>query len=91
MVLSSITISAWLIKPLIGYLIDNFLNKKVWVFFSLSLDIALVLVLGLLQLPIFILFAILEQFGLSYSGSIHAWGACGGSSILPSPIDYLKI
>ena len=26
-----------------------------------------------------------NYIGLSDSGSLHAWGACGGSSILPSP------
>lgn len=52
MVLSSITISAWLIKPLIGYVIDRFFNKKVWIFISLSLDIIVVFVIGLLFLPI---------------------------------------
>ncbi len=52
MVLSSVTISAWLIKPLIGYIIDKFFNKKVWIFISLSLDIIVVLVIGLIALPI---------------------------------------
>lgn len=52
MVLSSVTISAWLIKPLIGYVIDKFFNKKVWIFISLSLDIIVVFVVGLLALPI---------------------------------------
>ncbi|MFH1397051.1 MAG: MFS transporter [Candidatus Omnitrophota bacterium] len=52
MVLSSVTISAWLIKPLIGYIIDRFFNKKVWIFISLSLDIIVVMVIGLIALPI---------------------------------------
>lgn len=52
MVLSSVTISAWLIKPLIGYIIDKLFNKKVWIFISLSLDIIVVFVIGLLALPI---------------------------------------
>lgn len=51
MVISSITTFAWLVKPFIGYLIDNFFNKKVWIFISLALDILLVLVLGLISLP----------------------------------------
>ncbi len=55
MVLSSITIFAWLIKPLIGYVIDNFLNKKAWIFIALGLDIILVLFLGLISLPIVVL------------------------------------
>jgi predicted MFS family arabinose efflux permease len=59
MVISSITISAWLVKPIIGYIIDRFFNKKIWIFISLALDIILVLFLGLIQFPLFILIAIL--------------------------------
>jgi len=55
MVISSITTFAWLVKPAIGYLIDNFFCKKIWIFISLALDIALVLFLGLAYLPIVIL------------------------------------
>ena len=59
MLISSITTFAWLVKPVIGYTIDNFFNKKIWIFISLSLDIAIVLVLGLVYLPIVILVAML--------------------------------
>ena len=59
MVLSSVTILAWLVKPIIGYIIDNFFNKKAWIFTSLILDIVTVLVLGLMQLPIFTLITLL--------------------------------
>lgn len=59
MVLSSITIAAWLVKPLIGYAIDNFLSKKKWIFLALAFDVALVLILGLFQFPLFIIVAIL--------------------------------
>ncbi|MCX5715149.1 MAG: hypothetical protein NT033_10235, partial [Candidatus Omnitrophica bacterium] len=59
MVLNSIVITAWLIKPLIGYIIDNFLHKSTWIFIALGLDIALVLFLGFWSLPIAILIAIL--------------------------------
>jgi len=52
MVISSITTLAWLVKPVIGYLIDNFLNKKVWIYVSLFLDILFVLALGIFSLPI---------------------------------------
>lgn len=55
MFINSLTISAWLVKPIIGYIIDNFFNKKLWIFISLLLDIALVLCLGLIVLPIVIL------------------------------------
>ncbi len=59
MVISSITIFAWLVKPFIGYVIDNFLNKRAWIFLALGFDIILALFLGLAQLPIFILITIL--------------------------------
>lgn len=55
MVLSSITIFAWLFKPFIGYLIDNFLSKKIWIFIALGFDLVLTLLLGLLALPFLVL------------------------------------
>ncbi len=55
MVLNSVIISAWLVKPLIGYIIDRFFNKKFWVFFGVLTDIIIVLLLGLLELPLFLL------------------------------------
>jgi len=55
MFIGSITISAWLVKPVIGYAIDNFFNKKAWIFLALLLDIISVLFLGLMQLPLIIL------------------------------------
>jgi predicted MFS family arabinose efflux permease len=59
MVISSITVLAWLIKPLIGYVIDHFFNKKTWILFPLGFDIVLVLLVGLFHLPLYILIAIL--------------------------------
>jgi MFS family permease len=59
MVISSIIMGAWLVKPLIGYIIDNFFSKKIWIFISVAFDIALIFVIGLLQLPLFLLIAIL--------------------------------
>lgn len=59
MVISSVTIFAWLVKPVIGYIIDNFFNKKIWIFIALALDIILVLFIGLMQLPLFILIMLL--------------------------------
>ncbi len=55
MYISSITISAWLVKPILGYVIDNFFNKRIWIFISLGLDIVLVSILGLVNLPMAIL------------------------------------
>lgn len=59
MFLGSITTAAWLVKPVIGYIIDNYLTKKFWIFAALVLDIILVLFLGLLSLPIFLIISIL--------------------------------
>jgi MFS family permease len=59
MVISSITIFAWLVKPAIGYVIDNFFNKKVWIFIALGLDVVLVLFLGLVSLPFVVLLTML--------------------------------
>lgn len=59
MVISSIIMGAWLVKPLIGYVIDNFFSKKIWIFLALAFDILLVFIIGLFQLPLFILIAIL--------------------------------
>lgn len=59
MLISSIITLAWLVKPIIGYIIDNFFNKKVWIFISLALAIVASLILGLNQLPIFALVALL--------------------------------
>src|SRR4030042_1284854 len=59
MIIGSITTFAWLVKPLIGYVIDNSLSKRVWIFLSLFLDIIFVLFLGLMQMPLILLVALL--------------------------------
>lgn len=59
MFLSSITISAWLVKPIIGYIIDNFFNKKSWIILALIFDIVLVAFMGLAALPLWILVSML--------------------------------
>ncbi len=59
MLLGSITTVAWLVKPIIGYIIDNFFNKRAWIFIALALDIILVLFLGLIALPIIIVVMLL--------------------------------
>ncbi len=59
MVISSVIMLAWLVKPLIGYVIDHFFNKRIWIFIALVFDIGLVLLVGLLHLPIYLLIAVL--------------------------------
>jgi len=59
MLIGSLTTFAWLVKPLIGYVIDRFLSKRAWIFISLALDIVFVLFLGLLQMPLFVLVILL--------------------------------
>jgi len=60
MYLGAITGLAWLIKPLWGYLCDNYLTKKKWIIVSLLGSLLTCLYLGLspfLALPIIILLA----------------------------------
>ncbi len=52
MVISSIITFAWLVKPAIGYLIDNFFNKKSWIYLSLFFSILLASAIGLHNLPL---------------------------------------
>ncbi len=59
MLISSIITLAWLVKPPIGYIIDNFFNKRIWIFIALAFDIILTLIVGILSLPIFLLVIIL--------------------------------
>ncbi len=59
MVISSIVTFAWLVKPVIGYVVDNFLSKRGWIFISLVLSTAFVLILGLNHMPLAILVAFL--------------------------------
>ncbi len=59
MFLGSMITFAWLVKPLIGYAIDNFLTKRAWIFISLALDIIFALFLGLMQMPLILLVALL--------------------------------
>jgi len=59
MIFGSFTTLAWLVKPLIGYVIDNLFSKRAWIFISLGLDILLVLFLGLIQMPLLLLIALI--------------------------------
>jgi len=59
MFLTSIATFAWLVKPLIGYAIDNFLSKKLWICFALIFNTAMVMVIGTVNLPLAALIAVL--------------------------------
>lgn len=59
MIIGTITSAAWVIKPVIGYFIDNFLSKKIWIFISLILDIGLVFTLGTANMSVGVLIAVL--------------------------------
>lgn len=59
MLISSVITFAWLIKPAIGYTIDNFLNKRAWIFISLALSMILASIVGFHHLPLFMLIGIL--------------------------------
>jgi len=61
MYISSIASLAWLIKPVWGYLCDNYLTKKKWILISLLGSIAVCLYLGLSSfLPIIVLIGLLS-------------------------------
>jgi hypothetical protein len=65
MYISSVTGLAWLIKPLWGYLIDNYLTKKTWIFLSLLGSIGIALFLGInpiLTIPIIILTGLIGNY-----------------------------
>jgi MFS family permease len=59
MVISSLITFAWLIKPVIGYVIDNFLNKRAWIFISLAFSTILATIVGLNHLSLSLLIGIL--------------------------------
>ncbi|MBU0548522.1 MAG: MFS transporter [Candidatus Omnitrophica bacterium] len=59
MFLGSLTTFAWMVKPLIGYVIDHNFSKRCWIVISLVLDIVFVLFLGLMQMPFVFLVALL--------------------------------
>jgi MFS family permease len=59
MFLGSFTTFAWMVKPLIGYVIDHIFSKRYWIFISLFLDIIFVLILGLMQMPLVFLIMLL--------------------------------
>jgi MFS family permease len=59
MLISSIIVGAWLIKPAIGYIIDNYLSKRAWIFTALFFDIILVCLIGILNLPVALIIGIL--------------------------------
>jgi len=59
MFLGSITTVAWLVKPIIGYIIDNLLTKRAWILIALIFDIILVSLLGLLSFPLFLIISFL--------------------------------
>jgi len=59
MLLGSITTLAWLVKPIIGYIIDNFLTKRAWILIAITFDIILAFFIGLFSLPIILIVTIL--------------------------------
>jgi len=59
MFLGSLTTFAWMVKPLIGYVIDHLFTKRCWIFISLGLDIIFVLFLGLMHMPLIFLVVLL--------------------------------
>jgi len=59
MLISGVITFAWLVKPAIGYIVDNFLNKKIWILISLSCSALLAAVIGSNHLPLVFLVGML--------------------------------
>lgn len=59
MLISGVITFAWLVKPVIGYIVDNFLNKRTWILISLSCSAILAAVIGSHHLPLGLLIGIL--------------------------------
>lgn len=60
MYLGALTSIAWLIKPLLGFLIDNFLSAKKWIILSLLGSLGVCIYLGISPfMPLFILIPVL--------------------------------
>ena len=76
MYLGSITGLAWLIKPLWGFLIDNYLTKKVWMLISLIGSIVISCYFGVSSfLPLALLIGLLMLSG--WNGAIRDVGVDG--------------
>jgi predicted MFS family arabinose efflux permease len=65
MLIGSVTGIAWIIKPLLGFAIDNYLTKRTWIIISLLGSIGIALWMGLspiLTIPILIIAGILANY-----------------------------
>ncbi len=65
MLIGSVTGIAWIIKPLLGFAIDNYLTKQKWIIISLLGSIGIALWMGLspiLTIPILIIAGILANY-----------------------------
>lgn len=59
----------WLIKPIIGHFIDNYLNKKIWILISLTGSLIFSLILGTVYFPLFFLIALM--MGANFNTAIR--------------------
>ncbi|HQP91870.1 MAG TPA: hypothetical protein PLU24_04270, partial [Candidatus Omnitrophota bacterium] len=59
MTISGIIALAWLVKPLIGYLVDNFFNKKIWIYISLFFSMCIALSIVVSNMTINVLIGVL--------------------------------
>jgi MFS family permease len=66
MYIGSIIGLSWLCKPIQGFFIDNYLNKKLWIILSLIGSILISFYLGLIGfLPLFLLITLMVLFNLN--------------------------
>ena len=76
MYLGAITSIAWLIKPIQGFLCDNYLTKKKWIIISLLGSLLLSIYLGMASfLPLLVLIALMTMG--SFSATIRDVGVDG--------------
>jgi len=79
MYLSSIISIPWLIKPLEGFFIDNFLSKKIWIIISLLGSILISLFFGLspvLTIPLIVIMSMLGNFNAAIRDIANDGLAC---------------
>jgi len=77
--ISSIITLPWLIKPIFGFFIDNFLTKKIWIILSLIGSILVSFYFGLspyLTIPIIILVSILGNLATAWRDISNDGLAC---------------
>jgi MFS family permease len=77
MFISALTGLAWLIKPALGFVIDNYMSKKFWYALSVVISSLVALTMGIFSLPIIVLI-----FGLLISSTSAALRDVGADGLM---------